>query len=549
MSSPLRHRLLSLALLVILGISPANAAEPNDLLDAQTRLDHIDELIAAVDSVREWDRDGLNTRIDQLAMGVIEAVTALAPNIVASGEATARAQLLELLDRCAVLARARERYLERRAAAERQGILKFEETAQADIARVFIDDLRTMRLQYFGLYVDQLEMRRAEDLPSPPQLEEIRAGLLLSIERRIGHIRLDAISLNSLREQLDEDGEDENLRLAYRLVHTKQNRNLRNLERSLDAGERLAVDVAEARGLLIRERGQLGLEILERDVFEGLWTEQFNSFREELTREGPDVLFRLALFFLILALSWLVARLIRYPLRAMLGYRRLNVSNLMRETLLSVLGILVFLAGLLVALSALGLALGPLFAGLGVIGILVGLALQESLGNLAAGVMILIYRPFDVDDHIRVAGADGIVKRMNLLSTTIMSFDNQQLMVPNGRIWGDTIVNLTASHVRRVDLRLNVAYREDMDHVHEVLLDEMQQHESVLKRPAPDVHMVAMEDSAIAVIAKPWVKTEDYWSTLWDLNRRIKKRFDAEGIEIPFPQRVVTLHSPTEPIE
>lgn len=150
-----------------------------------------------------------------------------------------------------------------------------------------------------------------------------------------------------------------------------------------------------------------------------------------------------------------------------------------------------------------------------------------------------------MDDHIKVSQAEGLVKKMNLLATTIVTWDNQTLTVPNARIWGDTIVNFTARHVRRVDLKVNCAYREDPDRVIDILLSLLKDHEDVLDSPAPLVHMAGMEDSAIAIMVKAWVRTEHYWEVYWDLMRLIKKRFDREGIEIPFPQRVVTLRSET----
>jgi small conductance mechanosensitive channel len=361
-----------------------------------------------------------------------------------------------------------------------------------------------------------------------------RQHLSLILERLMGQVRLDAMSLDELRARRAEEPLREDLQKAVDLVQTKQTRNLHNLERAIDIGETLGIATAEQRSLLIREQGQVGLEILQREVFATLWEEQFSRLRESLARNGPDVLFRLLLFSLVIAIAWAVARLIRYPVRALVHREGLGLSYLLRDTLVTLSSFAVFLLGLVVALATLGVSLGPVFAGLGVIGILVGLAVQDSLGNLAAGAMILMYRPYDVDDRIKVAGAEGIVKRMNLLATTVATIDNQMLVVPNGRIWGDTIVNFTANRVRRVDIKVNVSYAEDTDRVHAVLMDVLEQHEHVLAKPEPEVHMVGMEDSAVAMVVKPWVRTEHYWTTLWDLNRTIKKRLDAEGIEIPF---------------
>ena len=197
----------------------------------------------------------------------------------------------------------------------------------------------------------------------------------------------------------------------------------------------------------------------------------------------------------------------------------------------------------MISLATLGVSIGPIIAGLGVLGIIVGLAIQDTLKDFAAGAMILVHRPYDIDDRIKCKGADGIVKKMNFFATTILTFDNQKLIVPNGQIWGDTIVNYTANKARRVDVTVSVAYDTDLDKVHSVLMQVLTQHDSVLEKPEPEVHMTSMADSAIVFVLKPWVKIEEYWPTLWDLNVKVKKQLDQEGIEIPFPQRVITLKS------
>ena len=367
--------------------------------------------------------------------------------------------------------------------------------------------------------------------------------MTLIIERLTGQIRLDAMPLAELRSRIADKPLDKDLRQAMVLVKAKQSRSLNKLDMIIEIGARLGIETAEQRSLLIRERGEIGVEILHREVFSKLWDEQFQQLRESLARHGPDVLFRLLLFSAVILMAWMAARLIRYPTRALVNRESLNLSFLLRDALISLSSATVFLVGLVVALATLGVSLGSLFAGLGVLGIIVGLALQDSLGNLAAGAMILVHRPFDVDDHIKVNGTEVVVKHMNLLATTVATFDNQLLVVPNRRIWGDTIVNLTAGHVRRVDIKVSFAYAEDPDRVQAVLMDVLQHHEHVLKTPDPQVHMRGMEESALTMMVKPWVRAEHYWTTYWELNRIIKKRFDEEGIEIPFPQRVVTLLS------
>jgi small conductance mechanosensitive channel len=198
--------------------------------------------------------------------------------------------------------------------------------------------------------------------------------------------------------------------------------------------------------------------------------------------------------------------------------------------------------GLLVAISQVGIEIGPLLAGLGIAGFVIGFALQDSLSNFAAGAMILMYRPFDVGDVIEAAGVSGAVREMSLVSTTIHTFDNQTLIVPNTKLWGDVIRNVTAQRTRRIDLTVMTAYAEDVDRVDAVLRDIVSGHEKVLAAPTPLIEVHRLADSGVEFVVRPWVKTEDYWPTYWALTREIKRRFDREGISIPFPQRDVHHH-------
>jgi len=168
-----------------------------------------------------------------------------------------------------------------------------------------------------------------------------------------------------------------------------------------------------------------------------------------------------------------------------------------------------------------------------------GFALQDSLSNFAAGAMILIYRPFDVGDVIEAAGIAGKVSRMSLVSTTILTFDNQTLIVPNNKIWGDVIRNVTAQTIRRVDLVFGIGYADDVEHAESVFRDVVAKHEKVLADPKPTVKLHALGESSVDFIVRPWCRKEDYWDVYWDLTREVKLRFDREGISIPFPQRDV----------
>lgn len=181
------------------------------------------------------------------------------------------------------------------------------------------------------------------------------------------------------------------------------------------------------------------------------------------------------------------------------------------------------------------------------VGFIVGFALQDTLSNFASGMMILIYRPFDVDDFVEAAGISGKVSNMSLVNTTILTFDNQTIIVPNNKIWGDVIRNVTAQKIRRVDMVFGISYGDDIPNAEKLLLDIVNAHESVLEDPEPMIRLHELGDSSVNFIVRPWVKTDDYWETYWAMiTRSVKMRFDEEGVSIPFPQRDVHLYQTSD---
>lgn len=196
----------------------------------------------------------------------------------------------------------------------------------------------------------------------------------------------------------------------------------------------------------------------------------------------------------------------------------------------------------MIALSQLGFELGPLLAGFGVAGVIIGFALQDTLSNFASGMMILIYRPYDVGDLINAAGVTGKVSQMSLVSTTIKTLDNQRLIIPNNKIWGDTINNITVEHQRRVDMTFGIGYGDNIEKAEQVLRGIVDEHPKVLKQPEPTVKLHLLGESSVDFVVRPWVKPEDYWDVYWDITRAVKMRFDQEDISIPFPQRDVHIY-------
>ena len=220
-------------------------------------------------------------------------------------------------------------------------------------------------------------------------------------------------------------------------------------------------------------------------------------------------------------------------------------SSLLREFLVMSSRRLVLFIGFFVGLSALEVNVGPVLAIIGAAGFVIAFALQNSLSNFASGILMLIYRPFDVGEVISVAGVLGKVESMNLLSTQLRTPDNQLVIVPNNSVWGDVITNITGITQRRVDLVFGIGYSDDIDKTQKVLEEIVNGHELVLKEPEVVVKLHELADSSVNFICRPWVKPEDYWNVYWDITREVKRRFDAEGISIPFPQRDVHLYQET----
>ncbi len=217
-------------------------------------------------------------------------------------------------------------------------------------------------------------------------------------------------------------------------------------------------------------------------------------------------------------------------------------TDLLKDFFVNAVRKTVILIGVIVALSMLEIDIGPFIAGLGVAGFVLGFALQGTLSNFASGLMILIYRPYDVGQIIDAAGVKGVVDSMNLVSTTIKTFDNQIVVIPNGEIWGGVITNVTGSDTRRVDMVFGISYTDDISKAAKILENIVSKHELVLKEPEPIIRLHELADSSVNFVCRPWVKTADYWTVYWDVTRTVKERFDAEGVSIPFPQQDVHIY-------
>ena len=194
------------------------------------------------------------------------------------------------------------------------------------------------------------------------------------------------------------------------------------------------------------------------------------------------------------------------------------------------------------ALSQLGIETTSLAAILAAAGLAIGLALQGSLSNFAAGVMLIIFRPFGKGDYVEAAGTAGSVHDINIFTTTLKTPDNKTVIIPNSSVTGGNITNYSAESRRRVDLVFGIGYNDDIKKAKKVLEQIVENDERVLKEPAPLVAVSELADSSVNFVVRPWVNTADYWDVYWDITETVKETFDKEGISIPFPQQDVYMH-------
>ncbi|MEJ2344080.1 MAG: mechanosensitive ion channel [Gammaproteobacteria bacterium] len=215
------------------------------------------------------------------------------------------------------------------------------------------------------------------------------------------------------------------------------------------------------------------------------------------------------------------------------------------DTLITFLGGIIYaillVAVAIAALDRLGVNTTSLLAILGAAGLAVGLAMKDSLSNFAAGVMLILFRPFRVGDFIEAAGTSGIVENIQIFSTVLRTGDNREITVPNGPIFSGTIVNVTARDTRRIDLVFGIGYGDDLRRAKELIGQVLAAEERILADPAPAISIAELADSSVNLNVRPWVKSADYWPVRSDLLENVKAAFDSNGISIPFPQRDVHL--------
>lgn len=264
--------------------------------------------------------------------------------------------------------------------------------------------------------------------------------------------------------------------------------------------------------------------------------EAIDTAIEVVATYGLDVLGAIVILVIGLMLAGWAQRAAN---RALSRFQRFDAT--VRAFFASLVRYLIIIVTMLAVLNRFGVQTTSLIAVLGAAGLAVGLALQGTLSNLAAGVMLLIFRPFNVGDYIEVDGQGGSVQALTLFVTELNTPDNVRIVVPNSRIWGSPIRNYSFNPTRRVDLTIGIAYEDDigkaMDAIHQVIGADSRAHAD----PKPLVAVAELADSSVNLVVRTWCAAGDYWPLKFDLTRAIKEKLDAESISIPYPQRQVHL--------
>jgi len=556
----IRHFLMAAVLFIVLpGLSASAPAQespaaPNkeeaDLLEKRAQLDSTQNLIAHLDELvaQGYSMDPRATmfRRDQLTLTAARQFLDLLDGLEdLPKENAVRMQMAKDLE--IALKAADHTSLDRLKELRQQ--IKDEQTGLADLSgtdkrerQAYINTLQELYVAKLKAAAEILAEREAIGIESGQMRADVTALLTVAAERLTASLELsDALSSELAREQ-GADPNNTELGVMINTNRLQKDERLDQLGVLIDEMQSLNIDSTPYRATLIRHQGAVSKELLDLDVIGGVLADAWASLKDYLGGKSFDFFLRLLVLLVILYAFHLLSKMVRSTVHKTLNRDSRDLSELQKNLLIKASGVLVMAVGILIAIGQMGISLGPALAGLGVAGFIIGFALQDSLANFAAGGMILIYRPFDVDDFVEVAGVNGFVKRMSLVSTTVLTIDNQTLVIPNSKIWGDVIKNVTAQKARRVDLVIGVSYSDDVEKVEKVLAEILAADDRILSDPPPVIRLHELGDSSVNFIVRPWATREDFWNVYWDTLRAIKIRFDQEGISIPFPQRDVHLY-------
>jgi small conductance mechanosensitive channel len=268
----------------------------------------------------------------------------------------------------------------------------------------------------------------------------------------------------------------------------------------------------------------------------------WESIQLWFNEESVSLLFRIVGILLILVVGKILIIVLRKVLgRVFLKSRKIN--ELMAKFLLKIVSVIGWTFVFLIVLTQMGVNPAPILAGLGVTGFILGFAFQETLGNLLAGVMIVLNAPFRIGDYVEVGSMNGTVRDMDMMSVTLATPDNKRVIMANKLIWGQAIVNYSYTDTRRVEMGVSIAYDSDVGKAKEILWEIINSYPEVLPQPTPVIEVNKLSDSSVDLVVRPWTKPADYWTVYFRFQQEVLEKFRAAQVEIPFPQ--VDVHMPT----
>jgi len=382
--------------------------------------------------------------------------------------------------------------------------------------------------QVFNPYISRTELKMRLTPLTKDELATVAAKWLDLVKERTTMVMDQQIQLAKSKGSLEDASRNDLVRLVK-----ERNELLNKFSVVIDAWEAKGGDESKIKTYRAYRTAVLTEEARSTD-FETFMA-QFESW---LVSEEGGVQWGTNIGIVLVAIIVLliIAGLIRRATRRWIGHVK-HMSKLLQAFIVTFVYWMVLALGLLIVVSAIGIDVAPAFALIGGASFILAFAFQDTLGNLASGLMIMINRPFDEGDYVDVAGVSGTVKSVSIVATKVLTPDNQIIVIPNKQVWGQVITNVTGSKTRRVDLVFGIGYQDSIEKAQEVLEQTVASHPAVLKDPATMIRVSELADNSVNFIVRPWVRSEDYWTVYWDLTRQVKEAFDKAGISIPFPQR------------
>jgi small conductance mechanosensitive channel len=513
------------------------------LADIENQKRVIEDLGSRVGKASGFLQLALESRLSKAKMSLLEQNLSFADAVAGQENADAgndehHPQAIEILGSQLKLAREFARDIREKIVFPEEKLSAAEQAAM--YSKVF--DLLDKLNHSYEIYIQSLELSTRFELDVSRLEELLKEDLAERAANDSILLEMTIADVTALRASTSVVSDDAELNAKLNVAIYRVSQIASGLAAVLAMMDSLEMDTSDYQEQLLIATGQITTDLFQTDVLAGLLTGWGETLWVSLVESGPSLFFNLFLLLVIVFAFYKLANLAQRLTETALQKPGVELSQLLKRMILSVVRNTILVLGVLIALSQVGISMGPLFAGLGVVGFIIGFALQDTLSDFAAGLMILLYRPFDVKDFIEVGDVSGLVNKMSLVNTTILTFDNQTIIVPNGKIWGDVIKNVTAQKIRRVDLVFGISYSDDIPKTEKVLQEIVAANEAVLDEPETNIRLHELGDSSVNFIVRPWVKTDDYWDTYWAITRAVKMRFDEEGISIPFPQRDVHLY-------